>query len=46
MRALRCHGIRDLRLDEDVPEPKCKDNEIKIKPAYVGICGSDLQYVL
>ena len=42
MRALRYHGIRDLRLDEDVPEPQCKDNEIKIKPAYVGICGSDL----
>jgi len=42
MRALRYHGIKDLRVDYDVPEPKCGDDQIKVKPAFVGICGTDL----
>ncbi|KIV77641.1 hypothetical protein PV11_09429 [Exophiala sideris] len=42
MRALRYHGIKDLRLEHDVPEPKCGDNQVKIKPAFCGICGTDL----
>ena len=43
MRALRYHGTKDLRVDDDVPEPKCGPNQIKIKPAFIGICGTDLQ---
>ena len=31
MRALRYHGIKDLRLDEDVAEPKCGDSQFKIR---------------
>ncbi|KAK5084655.1 hypothetical protein LTR05_005733 [Lithohypha guttulata] len=42
MRALRYHGTKDLRVEHDVPEPKCGDNQIKVKPAFVGICGTDL----
>ncbi|KAI1081837.1 GroES-like protein [Whalleya microplaca] len=42
MRALRYHGIHDLRVDYDVPEPECGDDQIKVKPAFVGICGTDL----
>lgn len=42
MRALRYHGAEDLRVDHDVPEPQCGENQIKIKPAFVGICGTDL----
>lgn len=42
MRALRYHGAKDLRVDNDVPEPQCKPHEIKVKPAYIGICGTDL----
>lgn len=42
MRALRYHGPNDLRVDKDVPEPKCEDHQIKVKPAFVGICGTDL----
>ena len=42
MRALRYHGVNDLRVDNDIPEPQCKPHEIKIKPAYIGICGTDL----
>ncbi|KAI1150297.1 dehydrogenase [Nemania diffusa] len=41
MRALRYHGPKDLRLD-DLPEPKCGPAQVKIRPAFVGICGSDL----
>jgi hypothetical protein len=31
MRALRYHGVKDLRVDHDIPEPKCGDNQIKVK---------------
>lgn len=41
MRALRYYNPGDLRL-EDVPEPVCSDTQVKIKPAFVGICGTDL----
>ncbi|RWA07158.1 hypothetical protein EKO27_g7948 [Xylaria grammica] len=41
MRALRYHGPKDLRL-EDLPEPRCDPRQVKIQPAFVGICGSDL----
>ncbi|KAK4548062.1 hypothetical protein LTR36_010782 [Oleoguttula mirabilis] len=41
MKAVRFHGKEDLRL-EDIPEPQCGKGQIKIKPAWCGICGSDL----
>ncbi|KAL9611927.1 MAG: hypothetical protein Q9167_003450 [Letrouitia subvulpina] len=41
MKALRFYGQRDLRI-EDVEIPKCGKNQVKVKPAYVGICGTDL----
>ncbi|KAK1063231.1 hypothetical protein LTR74_009662 [Friedmanniomyces endolithicus] len=36
---------KDLRY-EDIPEPKCGQGQIKIKPAWCGICGSDLHEYL
>ncbi|OAP62307.1 hypothetical protein AYL99_04510 [Fonsecaea erecta] len=42
MRALRYHGVKDLRVDDGIPEPKCGENQIKVKPAFCGICGTDL----
>ena len=42
MRALRYHGVQDLRVDYDVPEPQCLDHQVKVKPVFVGICGTDL----
>jgi threonine dehydrogenase-like Zn-dependent dehydrogenase len=42
MRALRYHGVKDLRVDNDVPVPKCSPTQIKVKPAFIGICGTDL----
>lgn len=41
MRALRYYGIKDIRLD-DIPEPDCRPGCVKIKPEFVGICGSDM----
>ncbi|KAH8588873.1 chaperonin 10-like protein [Bisporella sp. PMI_857] len=45
MRAVRFHGQKDIRLDE-IPEPVCGPGQVKIRPAFVGLCGSDLhEYV-
>ncbi|KAI9707884.1 MAG: hypothetical protein M1820_004490 [Bogoriella megaspora] len=45
MKAVRFHGQEDLRV-EDIPVPECKPGLVKIKPAWVGICGSDLHEYL
>jgi threonine dehydrogenase-like Zn-dependent dehydrogenase len=41
MRAARFHGPGDIRI-EQVERPKCAPDEVVIKPAFVGICGSDV----
>lgn len=41
MKALRWHGVKDLRL-ENIEEPKPAKGEVKIKVEWCGICGSDL----
>jgi threonine dehydrogenase-like Zn-dependent dehydrogenase len=38
MKAVVFHGKEDLRF-EDVPEPKCGAGQVKVKPAWCGICG-------
>lgn len=43
MKALKFYDIKDLRL-EDVPKPTPHENEILLKVASVGICGSDVHY--
>lgn len=45
MKAVRFHGKQDLRY-EDIPEPKCGTGQVKIRPAWCGICGSDLHEYL
>lgn len=41
MQALRYYGIHDVRTEEiDIPE--CGEDEVLVKIAYAGICGSDL----
>ncbi|OQU99469.1 Alcohol dehydrogenase GroES-like domain-containing protein [Cladophialophora immunda] len=45
MRALQFHARCDLRVD-DVPEPHCGPNMVKIKNEWAGICGSDLHEYL
>lgn len=41
MKAVRYHGKEDLRFEE-IAEPKCGKGQIKVAPAWCGICGSDL----
>jgi (R,R)-butanediol dehydrogenase/meso-butanediol dehydrogenase/diacetyl reductase len=42
VRAVRLHGVRDLRV-EDVPEPALDaPDAVKVRVACAGICGSDL----
>ncbi|GAA4396425.1 zinc-binding dehydrogenase [Tsukamurella soli] len=43
MKRLAIHAAGDLR-SEDVPPPTPEQGEVRIKPAYVGICGSDIHY--
>ena len=40
MNAVRFHGQEDLRF-EQIPEPECGKGQVKIKPAWCGICGRD-----
>jgi D-arabinose 1-dehydrogenase-like Zn-dependent alcohol dehydrogenase len=42
MRAARYYGIEDIRVEE-IEEPVCKEGQIKIRPAFVGICGTGEQ---
>jgi L-iditol 2-dehydrogenase len=45
MRALRFHGVKDLRLDE-LPMPEPQAGEVRIRPEAVGICGTDAHILL
>ena len=43
MKSLQIHGKLDMRLEEvAIPEPA--SHQVRIKIAYIGICGSDLHY--
>ena len=44
MKALNLHAVGDLRLDE-LPMPKCGEDEVLVKIGYCGICGSDIPRV-
>ena len=41
MNAVRFHGQHDLRY-EQIPIPKVLPGQVKLRPSWVGICGSDL----
>jgi L-idonate 5-dehydrogenase len=43
MKSLLIHGKLDLR-EEEVPTPEPMSDEVRIRMAYAGICGSDLHY--
>jgi len=45
MRAARYYGQEDIRI-EDVDEQKCGAGQVRIAPAFVGICGTDLHEYL
>ncbi|GKZ26937.1 hypothetical protein AbraIFM66951_008118 [Aspergillus brasiliensis] len=41
MKAARFHGRGDIRVEE-IEEPTCGKGQVKMRPAFVGICGSDI----
>lgn len=41
MRAVRFHGPGDIRVDE-IDEPTCGKGQVKMRPAYTGICGTGI----
>jgi len=43
VKTLFIHGREDIRL-EDVPTPEPGPGEVRLRIAYVGVCGSDLHY--
>jgi hypothetical protein len=43
MRAARYYGKEDIRVEE-IEEPGCGEGQIKVKPAFVGICGTGTKY--
>ncbi|MFW6599741.1 L-idonate 5-dehydrogenase [Propionibacteriaceae bacterium Y2011] len=43
MRAIRIHGRQDLRTEE-LPTPRPGADQVRVRVAYVGVCGSDLHY--
>lgn len=45
MNAVRFHGQNDLRY-ERIPVPQIRQGQVKIRPSWVGICGSGPNAVL
>ena len=43
MRALKIVAKLDMRIEE-VPVPTPSNNQVRVRIAYVGICGTDLHY--
>jgi hypothetical protein len=43
MRAARYYGVEDIRVEE-IEEPVCNEGQLKIKPAFVGICGTGMSH--
>ena len=43
MKALVCHGPKDLRI-EDLPSPTPDADEVLVQVGAGGVCGSDLHY--
>lgn len=47
MKGLLYYNRKDLRYSEEIPDPEIvNDNDVKIKVAYCGICGTDLHEYL
>ncbi|KAK4545849.1 hypothetical protein LTR36_002413 [Oleoguttula mirabilis] len=46
MRAARYYGKEDIRIVNDLERPVCGDGQVKVEPAFVGLCGTDLHEFL
>lgn len=45
MRAARFYAAGDIRIEE-IPEPVCGEGQIKVRPSFVGICGTGISTFL
>jgi L-iditol 2-dehydrogenase len=45
VRAVRLHGVRDMRVEE-VPDPVPSEGEVLLAVKAVGVCGSDMHHYL
>ena len=39
MKAARFYGKEHIEIKDDVPRPEVGEGQVKIEPAFVGICG-------
>ena len=46
MKAARFYGKEHIEIKDDIPRPTCGEGQVKIEPAFVGICGTDLHEYL
>ena len=46
MKAARFYGKEDIRIKDDIPRPEVGEGQVKVEPAFVGICGTDLHEYL
>ena len=46
MKAARFYGKEDIQIKNDIPRPTCGEGQVKVEPAFVGICGTDLHEYL
>jgi (R,R)-butanediol dehydrogenase / meso-butanediol dehydrogenase / diacetyl reductase len=46
MKALRFHGVKDLRVDEVAVPKSCGPHQVVVKNSWCGICGTDLHEYL
>jgi hypothetical protein len=45
-RAARYYGKEDVRIEHDVPTPpeQLMEGQVRVQPAFVGICGTGMRY--
>ncbi|MGW4346723.1 2,3-butanediol dehydrogenase [Streptomyces sp. NPDC004690] len=42
MKAVRYYGKGDVRIENDVPDPVLQPGTVMVRPAWTGLCGTDL----
>ena len=40
MKAARFYGKEDIQIKDDIPRPDVSKGQVKVEPAFVGICGT------
>jgi len=42
MKAARFYGKEDIQIKDDIPRPDVSKGQVKVEPAFVGICGTGM----